>query len=264
MEVLRLDHVSVSFRGQRVLDDVSLSVGQNQFIGVLGPNGAGKTTLMRAILGLVAPEAGQITVLGQSGLRGNPHIGYMPQVRSSNASLRLCGRDFVAIALKGHRWGWPTLGRREWHEIDRVLELVDARDLARRPLMELSGGQRQRLLLAQALIGNPRLLLLDEPLISLDPRHQHGVIELVSQVRQALGITVLFSAHELNPLLPAIDQVLYLGHGQLALGTVDEVIQPDVLSRLYGAPIDVERHHGRIFVMSGEIEVEKEEHRHDA
>ncbi|MBV8049530.1 MAG: ABC transporter ATP-binding protein [Paludibacterium sp.] len=264
MEVLRLDRVTVTFRDRRVLDDVSLMVEQNQFIGVLGPNGAGKTTLMRAILGLIRPDAGQITVLGQSGLRGNPDIGYMPQVRSANASLRLCGRDFVAIALHGHRWGWPRLNRQAWLDVDRALELVDARDLARRPLAELSGGQRQRLLLAQALIGRPRLLLLDEPLISLDPRHQHGVIELVRQVREALGITVLFSAHELNPLLPAIDQVLYLGHGHLALGPVDEVIQPDVLSRLYGAPIDVVRQNGRVFVMSGEVDVEKEEHCHDA
>ncbi|TDR82238.1 metal ABC transporter ATP-binding protein [Paludibacterium purpuratum] len=263
MEVLRLDRVTVSFRGRRVLDDVSLTVDQNQFIGVLGPNGAGKTTLMRAILGLIPPDAGKISVLGQSGLRGNPDIGYMPQVRSAGTGQRLCGRDFVAIAHGGHRWGWPRLDKRQWQEIDRALELVDARELARRPLMELSGGQRQRLLLAQALIGSPRLLLLDEPLISLDPRHQHGVIELVRQVSKQLGITVLFSAHELNPLLPAIDQVLYLGHGQLALGTVDEVIQPEVLSRLYGAPIDVVRHNGRIFVMSGEVDVEKEEHYHD-
>ncbi|BEV70576.1 MULTISPECIES: metal ABC transporter ATP-binding protein [unclassified Paludibacterium] len=264
MNVLQLDRVTVSFRDRRILDDVSLSIGQDQFIGVLGPNGAGKTTLMRTILGLITPESGRIAVLGSQGLRGNPDIGYMPQVRSQNASLRLSGRDFVAIALNGHRWGWPRLDRQQWREVDRVLTLVDARELARRPLMELSGGQRQRLLLAQALIGNPRLLLLDEPLVSLDPRHQHGVIELVRQVRAELGITVLFSAHELNPLLPVIDQVLYLGHGKVALGTVDQVIQPAVLSRLYGAPIDVVRHNGRIFVMSGEVDVEKEDHCHDA
>ena len=130
--------------------------------------------------------------------------------------------------------------------------------------MEISGGERQRLLLAQALLGHPRLLLLDEPLISLDPHHQHSVIELVKQVQQEFGITVLFSAHELNPLLNAIDQVLYLGRGQVALGPVDQVITAPVLSRLYGSPIEVVRLNNRIFVMSGEIELEHEEHCHDA
>jgi zinc/manganese transport system ATP-binding protein len=130
-------------------------------------------------------------------------------------------------------------------------------------LSELSGGERQRLLLAQCLLGNPRLLLLDEPLISLDPRHQTGVVELVRRVQRELNITVLFSAHELNPLLNSLDRVLYLGSGRAALGTVDEVISKPVLSRLYGSPIDVMRVNGRIFVMSGDVEIDKLDHAHE-
>jgi len=148
-------------------------------------------------------------------------------------------------------------------DVERVLELVGATALAARPLSELSGGERQRLLLAQCLLGNPRLLLLDEPLISLDPHHQRSVVELVRRVQQELGIAVLFSAHELNPLLNALDRVLYLGNGVAALGTVDEVITKPVLSRLYGSPIDVMRVNGRIFVMSGDVEVEKHDHEHE-
>ncbi|MBN3819445.1 ATP-binding cassette domain-containing protein, partial [Paraburkholderia sp. Se-20369] len=148
-------------------------------------------------------------------------------------------------------------------DVDRVLELVDGGALARRPLSELSGGERQRLLLAQCLLGSPGLLLLDEPLISLDPNHQRGVVELVRRVQRELGITVLFSAHELNPLLNALDRVLYLGNGVAALGTVDEVITKPVLSRLYGSPIDVMRVNGKIFVMSGDVEVEKHDHEHE-
>jgi zinc/manganese transport system ATP-binding protein len=144
-----------------------------------------------------------------------------------------------------------------------VLELVDGRKLAERPLSELSGGERQRLLLAQCLLGAPKLLLLDEPLISLDPHHQKSVVELVRRVQQELGIAVLFSAHELNPLLNSLDRVLYLGSGVAALGTVDEVITRPVLSRLYGSPIDVMRVNGRIFVMSGGVEVEKHDHEHE-
>jgi len=108
------------------------------------------------------------------------------------------------------------------------------------------------------------LLLLDEPLISLDPRHQQEVVGLVKELQVELGITVLFSAHEINPLLGAIDQVLYLGRGQAALGTIDEVITRPVLSRLYGSDIDVIRLRGRIFVMAGGYDVERDAHRHEA
>jgi zinc/manganese transport system ATP-binding protein len=264
MNAIALSHVTVAFNHRTILSDVSLDIGQNQFIGVLGPNGAGKTTLMRALLGLIRPTQGQIAVLGAPATRGNPAIGYIPQLRSSVGNLRLRGRDFVASASNGHRWGLPCLNAAAQREVDWALDTVGASALARRPLMELSGGERQRLLLAQALLGHPRLLLLDEPLISLDPSHQHGVIALVKAIQQEFGITVLFSAHELNPLLNAIDQVLYLGRGQAALGAVDQVITSPVLSRLYGAPIEVVHLKNRIFVMSGEIELEHEEHCHDA
>jgi zinc/manganese transport system ATP-binding protein len=256
-----LSAVRLALGGRTILDSVDLSIAEGAFIGVLGPNGAGKTTLFRALLGLVPLAAGRIRVLGEPVRRGNPAIGYMPQHRSTNGS-RLSGRDFVASAVNGHRWGLPFAGAATRREVARVLALVGADELARRPLAELSGGERQRLLLAQALLGQPRLLLLDEPLISLDPHHQRGVVELVRGLQRQLGLTVLFSAHELNPLLGAIDRVLYLGGGHAALGTVDDVITGPVLSRLYGSAIDVVHLNGRIFVMSGDHEIERDDHRH--
>ncbi|MGA3398396.1 MAG: ATP-binding cassette domain-containing protein [Acetobacteraceae bacterium] len=263
MNAIELRDVRLALGGRVILDGVSLDIAASEFIGVLGPNGAGKTTLMRAVLGLVPPSHGTIHVLGQPAARGNAAIGYMPQVRGAIANLRLSGWDFVASAVDGHRPGLPILGTTGRAEVDRVLELVGARDLARRPLAETSGGERQRLLLAQTLIGRPRLLLLDEPLISLDPSHQRVVVELVKSLQTELGIAVLFSAHELNPLLGALDRVLYLGNGHAALGTVDAVITGPVLSRLYGSEIDVVRLQGRIFVMAGSHDVEHDEHRHD-
>ncbi|KWK32431.1 ABC transporter ATP-binding protein [Burkholderia stagnalis] len=260
---LELDHVTLDLGGRTILRDVSFSIEPGEFVGVLGPNGAGKTTLMRAVLGLVPVASGALRVGGTPVARGNPSIGYMPQIRSGLASRRMRGYDFVAMAADGHRWGLPHANAATRRDVDRVLELVDGRALARRPLSELSGGERQRLLLAQCLLGSPGLLLLDEPLISLDPNHQRGVVELVRRVQRELGITVLFSAHELNPLLNALDRVLYLGNGVAALGTVDEVITKPVLSRLYGSPIDVMRVNGRIFVMSGDVEVEKHDHEHE-
>jgi zinc/manganese transport system ATP-binding protein len=263
VSAIEFSSVTLSFGARTVLADIDLTIGDNEFIGVLGPNGSGKTTLMRAILGLLPPRSGAIRVLGKPVARGNPFIGYMPQVRVAFDQLRLSGWDFVASGVSGHRWGLPLLDRSSHREVAQTLERVGATDLARRPLMETSGGERQRLLLAQALLGRPRLLLLDEPLISLDPHHQQAVVELTRALQQDLGITVLFSAHELNPLLGALDRVLYLGQGHAALGTVEEVVTGPILSRLYGSEIDVVRLNGRIFVMSGGHDVEHDAHQHD-
>jgi zinc/manganese transport system ATP-binding protein len=183
----------------------------------------------------------------------------MPQTRAMPA-IQLSGQDFVASALSGDRWGLPLIDKAGRREVARVLDLVGAGTLAHRPLGELSGGERQRLLLAQSLLGAPSLLLLDEPLISLDPHHQGAVVRLVSDLQRHLGLTVLFSAHELNPMIGAMDRVLYLGGGQAALGTVDEVMTGPVLSRLYGSTIEVIRLGDRIFVLSGDGAVEPQGH----
>jgi zinc/manganese transport system ATP-binding protein len=263
MTAIELHGVTLAFGARSVLVDIDLVIGGQEFIGVLGPNGSGKTTLMRAILGLERPNSGTIHVLGKPVTRGNPAVGYMPQTRGLLHHVRLTGWDFVASGARGHRWGLPLLDRASRREVAWALERVHGETLSRRPLAETSGGERQRLLLAQALLGRPRLLLLDEPLISLDPNHQQAVVELTRALQRDLGITVLFSAHEINPLLGALDRVLYLGNGHAALGTVEQVITGPVLSRLYGAEIDVVRANGRIFVMSGGHDVEHDAHRHD-
>jgi zinc/manganese transport system ATP-binding protein len=263
VSALEFRDVTLTLGGRAVLAGVNLDIADKELVGVLGPNGSGKTTLMRAILGLLPISRGSIRVLGSPPATGNPAIGYMPQVRSNVNTMRLSGWDFVAGVVNGHRLGLPTLGKEGRKEVEWALELVEARGLARRPLSETSGGERQRLLLAQALIGRPKLLLLDEPLISLDPHHQRTVVRLARRLQAELRIAVLFSSHELNPLLGAIDRVLYLGGGHAALGTVDEVITTPVLSRLYGSRIDVVRLEGRIFVMSEGYDMERDEHRHE-
>ena len=263
MSVVTLDHVTLRIGNRKVLADVSFNIEAGEFIGVLGPNGAGKTTLMRAILGLLGPESGNVEVFGHKPHRGNPVIGYLPQLRTVLPDLRVRGRDFIASSLNGERWGLPSVSRHDRGMIEETLDAVGARDLAARPLSDMSGGERQRLLLAQALIGSPKLLLLDEPLISLDARHQEVVIDVVRKVCRERKITVLFSAHELNQLLGAIDRVLYLGNGQAVLGTVDEVVTAPVLSRLYGTDIQVLRADGHIFVMSRGRDIERTDHLHD-
>jgi zinc/manganese transport system ATP-binding protein len=260
---VELDHVTLTLGDRTVLANASLAIRAGEFIGVLGPNGAGKTTLMRAILGLLVPSAGTIRVFGRGPQRGDAHIGYLPQVRTVLPDLRVRGLDFIGSSLHGERWGLPSLSRHDRDMIVETLDSVGARDLANRPLSAMSGGERQRLLLAQALIGQPKLLLLDEPLISLDARHQEVAIDVVRKVCRERAITVLFSAHELNQLLGTLDRVLYLGNGQAVLGTVDEVISAPVLSRLYGADIQVVRADGHIFVMSRGRDVEGSAHQHD-
>lgn len=245
------EDVTLELGGRRILNNVSLKIPDGEFVGILGPNGAGKTTLMRSILGLATPSHGSISVLGKSVSRGNIKVGYMPQLRGTSTTMRLSGWDFVASVVDGHRFGLPIPSKAKRIEITNALELVDAGALARRSLNDMSGGERQRLLLAQTLIGTPKLLLLDEPLNSLDPHRAHEMLALIKCVQQELGITVMLSAHELNHLVGIMDKVLYLARGRAALGTVDEVITKPTLSRLYGSKMDVVRADGHIFVVPG-------------
>jgi zinc/manganese transport system ATP-binding protein len=263
MNVIELDHATIAIGGRDILVDTSFAIARGEFIGVLGPNGAGKTTLMRAILGLLPPRAGSLRVFGRAPRRGDPQIGYLPQVRTVVPDLRVRGFDFIASSVHGERWGLPSLTGPDRRMIERTLAAIGAADLAGRPLSDMSGGERQRLLLAQALLGDPQLLLLDEPLISLDYRYQEAVIDLVRRFARDRNITVLFSAHELNQLIGTLDRVLYLGNGHAALGTVAEVATAPVLSQLYGTEIEVIRANGHIFVVSRGRDVERSDHGHD-
>jgi zinc/manganese transport system ATP-binding protein len=263
MNVIELDRVTVEIGGRSVLADASFAIKSGEFIGVLGPNGSGKTTLMRAILGLQPLSAGSLRVFGRAPQRGDAHIGYLPQVRTMPSDVHVRGFDFIASSVGGERWGLPSLSRGDRIMIEKTLAMVGAQDLAARPLAEMSGGERQRLLLAQALLGAPQLLLLDEPLISLDYRYQETVIELIRNFARERGITVLFSAHELTQLIGALDRVLYLGNGQAALGTVAEVVTAPVLSRLYGTDIDVVHAGGHVLVLSRGRDLERAAHMHE-
>jgi zinc/manganese transport system ATP-binding protein len=248
--MIELQNVTVTRGGQTVLRDISLSLKGGEFIGVLGPNGAGKTTLFRTILGLQPVASGNLRVFGEPARRGNPAIGYMPQTHATLPGGNICGFDVLLNAAQGSHFGLPLASAKLRAQVTAALEEVDGADLARRPLAKLSGGQRQRLLLAAALLGTPKLLLLDEPLISLDPAAQAAMIALISRLQKAHDLTVLFAAHDVNPLLGVMDRVLYLSGGNAALGTVNQVITSTSLSRLYGSEIEVIRAGGRIFVLS--------------
>jgi zinc/manganese transport system ATP-binding protein len=260
---IEFDRVTLAHGRQAVLCEIGGTIRPGEFIGIFGPNGSGKTTLLRAILGLLPPVSGEIRVFGVRPGERNHGIGYLPQQRAAVVDLPLRGRDFVAAAWRGDRWGLPVAGRRGRRLVERAIELVDGAALAERPLAELSGGERQRLLLAQALLGEPRILLLDEPLVSLDPQFQQAVVALVRRIQLVEGVTVLFTAHDVNPLIGAMDRVFYLGNRRAVLGPVEEVVSNAVLSRLYGTPIEVLRLGGRVVVVAGHGLAEAEAHRHD-
>jgi len=249
---IELAQVRVQFGKRVLLADLSLDIQQGEFIALLGPNGAGKSTLLKLLLGLLKPNAGVVRVLGKAPRRGNQGIGYAPQHRALEADLALRARDVVGFGLDGDRWGIGFPSRRRTALIEQALEEVNALTFADAPVGQLSGGEQQRLLIAQALLTNPRLLLLDEPLANLDITHSQEIVALVAEVCRARGVTVLLVSHDVNPLLPVIDRVLYIANGQSAIGTPNEVITSTTLSQLYNSQVEVVQALGRLFVVGAE------------
>jgi zinc/manganese transport system ATP-binding protein len=252
--VVSLRDASVRVGGRSLWSGVDLDVGAGEFVAVLGPNGVGKSTLIKVLLGVLPPASGQVRVLGTAPGGAGPRVGYLPQRRSFDASLRIRGADIVRLGWDGDRWGIPlpwSRGRRAATErIAEVIELVGASAYAHRPIGRLSGGEQQRLLIAQALVRRPELLLLDEPLDSLDLPNQAAVAALIGRICREEGVTVMMVAHDVNPILSRLDRVVYLAEGGAVSGTPAEVITSETLTRLYRTPIEVLRtSDGRLVVV---------------
>ncbi|MBB5374128.1 ATP-binding cassette domain-containing protein [Acidocella aromatica] len=248
---LNVEGISVALGGREVLRDVGFSLAPGAFCGLIGANGSGKTTLLRTILGFTAPSAGRVTLGGA--------VGYVPQKLQLDPDMPIRARDFVELGLNGHRFGFPFPSRARRARVEELLSAVDAKTFADQRIGELSGGQQQRVLIAHALIREPKLLLLDEPLANLDLRAAAEIIALLKRVA-AQGVAVLISAHDMNPLLRAMDRIVYLANGRAASGKTQDVVRTEVLSALYGYHIDVIRVHERILVVAGEHGAHGHEH----
>jgi zinc/manganese transport system ATP-binding protein len=243
-DALVVDGISVRLGGREVLHDVRFSIKPGEFVGLIGSNGAGKTTLLRVILGLLPPSSGSIKLTAAG-------VGYVPQKIQLDPDMPLRARDLVGLGLDGQRFGIPFPSRARRKLVDEMLRAVDAEHIAVARVGNLSGGEQQRILIAHALISRPGLLLLDEPLANLDIASEQEVVALLGRIAKEQRIAVLISAHEMNPLLPVMDRIVYMANGRAASGPTDEVVTGEVLSELYGHHVDVIHVHGRVLVVAG-------------
>lgn len=258
---LVFEKAAVRVAGRTIWRHLDAEIERGEFVAVLGPNGVGKSTLIKVILGLLPVAEGTVRVLGAPPGQRRRDIGYLPQRRSFDADLRIRGVDVVRLGLDGDRWGLPIGRRKDAGRVDDVIELVGASAFATEPIGEVSGGEQQRLLIAQALVREPALLLLDEPLDSLDLPNQAAVAELVANISRTHGVTVLLVAHDVNPILPYLDRVVYLGHGAGLIGAPEDIITGESLTTLYDTPIEVLRASDGRLVVVGQPEAPA--HHHD-
>jgi zinc/manganese transport system ATP-binding protein len=258
--VVAFKDAAAALGGRTIWEHATFAIRPGEFIPVVGPNGCGKSTLLRMILGQVLPAAGEVRVLGAPPRLGNRAVGLVPQRRELTSGLTIRGRDLVLLAIEGSRWGfgWPSAAARR--QAEWALEAVHAREFADEPMGVLSGGEQQRLLIAQALTPDLKVLLLDEPLASLDMCSQHEIVALVDGLRRRHNVAVLFVSHDLNPVLPVVDRVLYILNHCPVCGGVDEVVQPELLSHLFGTPVQVCHTHEGSRLVHGAIHRRRDGH----
>jgi zinc/manganese transport system ATP-binding protein len=255
---IELDQATVRLGHRTLWSSLDLTVSDGEFLAVLGPNGTGKTTLLKVLLGLVPLAEGRVRINGDPPSRGNPDLGYIPQQHAFDRDLPIRGRDLVRFGADGHHWGLPLRRADVRQRVADALEAVGATAYADAPVGLLSGGEQQRLRIAQALLGDPKVLLCDEPLLALDLASQRAVTRLIDHRRQSAGTPVLFVTHEINPVLPYVDRILYLVRGKWAIGTPAEILTSERLSDLYGIEVDVIKVRNRYLVVSADDEMPTE------
>jgi zinc/manganese transport system ATP-binding protein len=243
-EVARADHLAVGYGGRTVWSDANFTVRRGEFVAVIGPNGAGKTTLFRLLLGLTRPTDGRLEVFGTAPGRGNSKIGYVPQSHLVDRDTNVEAVQLVRLGYSGTRWIpnlTPGMFRREREATEEALRSVGATELAKKALGDMSGGELQRIFLAEALAGRPEILLLDEPLASLDIRRAREMVELINGLVRTRGVATLLVAHDINPLIHRLDKVIYIANGRVATGPPSEVLTSESLTALYGVHVEVLR-----------------------
>jgi ABC-type Mn2+/Zn2+ transport system ATPase subunit len=250
-EIIRFDRVTCRYGRDPVLVNVDLTIGPGEFVGVVGPSGSGKSTLLKAIAGSVEPIAGRVE--RDPGLS----IGYVPQVETVNWYFPVTVREAILMArIDGRRLPWPS--RQEVFEAHEVLERLGLGGLAGRHIRELSGGQQQRVFIARAMLGRPRLLLLDEPTSGVDVRTRHDVMHVIHDLHHE-GLAIVLTTHDLNGIASHLPRLVCLNREVIATGTPRQVITSEVLEKTYGAPLEVLSHGGMPVVLEQYPELIEEE-----
>jgi zinc/manganese transport system ATP-binding protein len=248
--LIEAQNLVAGYKEKTVWRDANFSFGRGEFVAIIGPNGAGKTTLFRLLLGLQPSLGGSISIFGAQPTRGNPRIGYVPQRHTIDSETNIECLELVRLGLSGKKWGFNPFSHTDRDSAYAALEAVGSTDLAHRPLGVLSGGELQRIFLAEALVSNPDILLLDEPLSNLDLRRETELLHLVDNAVRSRGVTALLIAHNINPLLPHLDKVMYIANGKVATGKPMEVLTSESLSQLYGIQVEVLRDpHGNVAII---------------
>ncbi|MEV7550448.1 metal ABC transporter ATP-binding protein [Amycolatopsis sp. NPDC089917] len=260
---VRVRGASLAFGTRTLWSGLDLDVEPGEFLAILGPNGSGKSSLLKVLLGQLGLPEGTVEIAGRRPGGQNRRIGYIPQQRALDEGLTMRGVDLVGLGLDGHRWGTGFFGIAKRRQlVARAIEAVGAQAYAKQPVGRLSGGEQQRLRVAQSLVGDPEVLLCDEPLLSLDLAHQRAVSELIDERRRSADTAVLFVTHEINPILSYVDRVLYLVNGQFRVGKPDEVMNSETLSELYGTRIEVLKVGGQIHVAGAQSALCEDEPHH--
>jgi zinc/manganese transport system ATP-binding protein len=239
--IITVESVVAGYRDKIVWRDANFAIDRGQFVAVIGPNGAGKTTLFRLLLGLQQPISGTIKIFNSRPKRGNPQIGYVPQRHLIDSETNIECLELVRLAISGKRWGFSLFSKNDTKTALDTLQAVRAAELAHRSLGGLSGGELQRIFLAEALVSNPDILLLDEPLSNLDIRRSRELVQEINNLVRSRNVTAFLVAHDINPLLPFLDNVIYIANGKVATGKPEEVLTSETLTALYEVPIEVMR-----------------------
>jgi zinc/manganese transport system ATP-binding protein len=249
--VIELKNATLKFGNRTLWTGLDSSIHAGEFVAILGPNGTGKSTLLKVLLGLTPLTDGSVRLQGKLPGQDNKHIGYVPQQKNFDRSLPIRGRDLVELGLNGNQFGWHNHASAS-HKVDEAIATVHAESFADMPIGLLSGGEQQRLRIAQALVASPQILLCDEPLLSLDLNSQNTIINALNDYRTRTHAAIVFVTHEINPVLPFVDRVLYIANGKWIIDTPEKVLQSAILTNLYGSSVDVIKHNGRLLVIGAD------------